>query len=126
MASVHDFFLTGDHEAAKAQVASALQAEGFAITPTPKGGLLAKRGSMPITLLLGAMAGKNFQVTFTVEYLVDDSGQLVARLSRDIAAGALKGGAIGANMTNNKFVDTAAALSTALGGTGILASSKSN
>ncbi|MGV8885584.1 MAG: hypothetical protein ACOH1T_08370 [Microbacteriaceae bacterium] len=126
MASVHDFFLTGDHDAAKAQFNAAVEAQGFTLSSTPKG-MLAKRGSLPLTLLLGAMAGKkNFQVTFIVEFFVDAAGQFVARLSRDLASGALKGGAIGANMTNNSFVDTAAGISAALQGSGILASQTSS
>ena len=125
MASVHDFFLTGDHDAAKAQFTAAVEAQGFTVSETPKG-LLARRGSLPLTILLGAMSGKNFQVTFIIEFFVDAAGQFVARLSRDIAAGALKGGAIGANMTNNAFVDTANGISAALQGAGILASSSSN
>ena len=125
MASVHDFFISGDHTAARAQFARALEAQGFELSETPKG-LLAKRGSLPLTILFGAMAGKKFHVTFIIEFFVDDSGQFVARLSRDIAAGALKGGAIGANMTNNVFVDTAAGVTAALQTTGILVSATSN
>jgi hypothetical protein len=121
VATSSDFFITGDHEAGKALVASALQSQGFTVTSTPKGGLLAKRGSTAATIWLGAMAGKNFQVTFNVEFFVDAEGKLVARLTRDMASGALKGGAIGASKTNTAFVETAGAIGAALTNSGAFA-----
>jgi hypothetical protein len=123
MASAHDFFLLGDHEAAKQFVVSALSAEGFVVTSTPTGGLLAKRGSASSTFWLGAFAGKNFQLTFLIDFMVDQQGRLVARLNRNMAGGALKGGAIGAAKTDAAFHETANAIAAVLHSAGILADS---
>jgi len=123
MASAHDFFLLGDHEAAKQLVVSALTSEGFVVTSTPTGGLLAKRGSAASTFWLGAFAGKNFQLTFLVDFMVDQQGRLVARLNRNMAGGGLKGGGIGAAKTDTAFQETANAIAAALHPAGILADS---
>ncbi|GIT82137.1 hypothetical protein LLS1_38060 [Leifsonia sp. LS1] len=125
MASAHDFFLLGDHEAARQLVVSALQSEGFVVTTTPTGGLLAKRGSAASTFWLGAWAGKNFQVSFLVDFMVDQQGRLVARLNRNMAGGALKGGAIGAAKTDAAFQETANAIAAVLHPAGVLADSVS-
>lgn len=123
MASAHDFFLLGDHDAACHLVASSLQGQGFTVTATPTGGLLAKRGSAAATVWLGGLAGKNFHVSFVVDFMVDQQGRLVARLNRNMAGGALKGGAIGAAKTNTAFEETANALAGALHQAGVLAES---
>lgn len=126
MASVYDIFISGDHDEAKGFVAGSLEDQGFTLTRTPAGGLIAKRGSMGMTIAFGAMAGKKFQITFTLDFFVDAAGNLVARLTRDITTGALKGGALGANMTNNRFIDTANALVTDLTARGVFVSSTSH
>ncbi|MGJ4845014.1 MULTISPECIES: hypothetical protein [unclassified Leifsonia] len=123
MAKAHDFFILGDHESGKHLVASALQSEGFTVTTTPTGGLLAKRGSTTATVLLGGLAGNNFQITFTVDFMVDEQGRLVARLNRNMSGGALKGGAIGASKTDTAFQRTANTIGAALHGAGTLADS---
>jgi hypothetical protein len=123
MAKAHDFFIIGDHENGRRIVASALQSEGFAVTATPAGGLLAKRGSTAMTVLLGGLAGNNFQQTFLVDFMVDQHGRLVARLNRNMAGGALKGGAIGAAKTDSAFQQTANAIAAALHGAGALSDS---
>jgi hypothetical protein len=101
-------------------VSKALEAAGFEVTINPNGTFLATRGSLSRTLLLGAMAGKKFHVTFNVDFFSDPQGNLIARLNRNASGGALKGGAIGANMTNNVFLETANALIATLGATGLL------
>jgi hypothetical protein len=123
MATAHDFFLLGDHGAGRQLVVTALQNDGFAVTSTPTGGLLAKRGSTAATVWLGALAGKNFQVSFQVDFMVDQQGRLVARLHRNLTAGALKGGAIGAAKTDTAFQQTANAIAAALHQAGVLADS---
>lgn len=110
MASNHDYFLAGDQETGKALVANALTQLGFEVTPTPNGGFTAKRGSFTKTMWLGAMAGKNFHVTFVVEFFTDPQGNLVARLSRSLGGGMAKGGAIGVAKTETAFGETAASL----------------
>ncbi|AAT88441.1 hypothetical protein Lxx04500 [Leifsonia xyli subsp. xyli str. CTCB07] len=91
------------------------------MTSTPSGGLLAKRGSDAATIWLGGLAGKNFQVTLTVDFMVDAEGRLVARLNRNMAGGVLKGGAIGAAKTDAAFQETANAIAAALHTSGVLA-----
>lgn len=101
----------------------ALERAGFTVTLNPNGTFQATRGSLSRTLLLGAMAGKKFHVTFTVEFFSDPNGNLIARLNRNVSGGALKGGALGANMTNNAFLDTANALIASLTASGLLLTS---
>ena len=98
----------------------ALEAAGFTVTLNPNGSFLATRGSLSRTLLLGAMAGKKFHVTFNVEFFSDPQGNLIARLNRNVSGGALKGGAIGANMTNNAFLETGNALTASFSAAGVL------
>ena len=123
MPAAHDFFLLGDHDAGRRLVASALQAEGFTVTATPSGGLLAKRGSAASSFWLGAFAGKSYQVTFLVDFMVDAEGRLVARLNRNMVSGALKGGAIGAARIDTAFQETANAIAATLHPAGVLAGS---
>lgn len=123
MPSAHDFFILGPHDAGRHLVAIALQGQGFAVTTTPTGGLLAKRGSAAKTVWLGGLAGKDFQVTFIVDFMVDDQGRLVARLNRNMTSGALKGGALGAAKTDTAFQETANAIAAVLHPAGVLAGS---
>jgi hypothetical protein len=125
VAGTYDLFLSGEQQKARDVIVQSLSGQGFSLQQTPNGGLLAKRGSAGATILLGGLAGKNFQITFIVEFFSSDDGTLVARLSRNMAAGALKGGAIGANRTNNAFIDTANALVAATQAAGIFTRSTS-
>ncbi len=93
------------------------------MSTTPDGNLVAARGSLARTLLLGAMAGKGFQVTFPAAFYSDPEGHLLVRLSRQLGTGALKGGVLGANMTNNAFVATGEQLTQHFTAAGILLSS---
>jgi hypothetical protein len=105
VAGQYDIFFSGEAQAAKDLVTRVLGEQGFAVTANPNGGLTAARGSAGMTALLGGLAGKNLQMTFFVEFFTGTDGSPVVRLSRNTAAGALKGGAIGAGRTNNAFVD---------------------
>lgn len=120
MAGSHDYFLSGDHEAGKNVVAGSLAQQGFEVTSTPKGGLFVARGSKAKTLWLGGAAGKNFRVSFVVEYFADAHGNLVARFNRELGGGMLKGGAIGAGLTTNAFSEAASALHQQLAGSQLL------
>jgi hypothetical protein len=126
MASSYDFFISGDHDAAKTLIGDALTAEGFTITMNVDGGFHAVRGSTAATVLWGGLAGKKLHMAFDTQFFVDDKGQLVARLSRDLAVGALKGGAIGATKTANAFEATSHAVGTALTNAGVLTGSLAN
>jgi hypothetical protein len=105
VAGQYDIFFSGDAQTAKDLVARVLGEQGFSLETTPNGGWAAKRGSAGMTALLGGLAGKNLQMTFFVEFFAAPDGSPIVRLGRNTAAGALKGGAIGANRTNNAFVD---------------------
>jgi hypothetical protein len=114
MASTYDFFISGDHEAGKAFVAHILTGQGFEVTVDPTGSFVAQKGSLQKTVWLGAMAGKNFHVSFLVQFFVDQNGALVARLNRNMGSGVLKGGALGASKTDTVFLDTANVMTAAL------------
>jgi hypothetical protein len=113
VAGQYDILISGDAQAAKDLVVRVLGEQGFTAETNPNGGLTAKRGSAGATLLLGGLAGKNLQMTFFVQYLDGADGSLDVRLSRNTAAGALKGGAIGANRTNGAFIDLVNAVAAA-------------
>jgi hypothetical protein len=126
MASSHDFFIAGDHHAARSMVCQALEGLGYTISPTRGDGILADRGSTAATVLWGAMAGKKFRVSFPVDFMVDQRGLLVARLNRSLMGGALKGGAIGAAKTNSAFQDAADAIGVAVNRAGLLVETAPN
>jgi hypothetical protein len=126
VASSYDFFISGDHTAGRELVATTLTSQGFSLEASQTGGLIARRGNQTATIWLGGLAGKNFHVSFGVDFFVDQYGQLVARLNRNMGLGALKGGAIGASKTDSAFVETANAIGGALSTAGVLTGSLSN
>lgn len=126
MASSFDYFIAGDHNSGKIRVGDHLTALGYEVATDEQGRYVASRGSLQKTVWLGAMAGKNFHVSFTVEFMVDQQGQLVARLNRNMGGGALKGGALGAAKVDSAFVEAANALSNGLATDGILVGSASH
>jgi hypothetical protein len=65
-------------------------------------------------------------MSFSVEFFMDPQGRLIARLDRDMAMGALKGGAIGAAKQKRAFEETANGLYQALAGAGVLVTSVVN
>ncbi|GAB3558904.1 hypothetical protein [Spelaeicoccus albus] len=105
MAASYDYFLSCDTNQARLALGQAFEKLGYTVTGTPKGGLLAKRGSTKKTVWLGALAGKDFAISLVTEFFDHPDGSLVARVSRDMAGGALKGGAIGASKANNAYAD---------------------
>ncbi|MBD8079627.1 hypothetical protein [Cellulosimicrobium arenosum] len=119
MATV-DYFLTGDHDAARHELAAALQEQGFTITPQqPSGQWSVERGSRSKTFWLGAFAGKNQHLVFTVDFL-DAAGALVARVQRATGHGAMAG-AVGIARANKAFEEVDVAIGTRLSARGILA-----
>jgi hypothetical protein len=113
VAGQYDISLSGDAQAAKDLVARVSGENGFTVETNPNGGFSLKRGSAGATALLGGLAGKNLQMTFFAEFLPASDGSLIARLSRNTAASALKGGAIGASRTNSAFIDLVNAIAAA-------------
>jgi len=120
VSTYYDSFIAGDHEAAKHLIANALNSQGFVVEVQPDHNWLAKRGSMTTTVFVGAFAGDNFQVTFGVQFFVDDRGQLVARLDKNVAGGFFKGGVWGLSKIDNAFAQTAGAIYNTLTEAGVL------
>ena len=113
MASVIEFTLSGDQAAARDVVLAATAAQGFAAQATNEWSYLLTRGSSTKSLLLGAMAGKGFYLKFGVDFSVAADG-FVARLSRDVASAALRGGVIGASKASDSFQQLADAVGAAV------------
>ena len=126
MATSYDLFFSGDHEAAKRALGTTFEKNGFTVQTRPDNNWVAARGSAAKTFWLGAMAGKGFRVTFEIQFFTAPDGGLIARFNRNVAGGALRGGAIGANMAKNAFNDTYTALVNDLHPTGVLARSTAN
>lgn len=118
MASAIEFDLSGDQLAARRTVEAAALAEGFALEPTGEWSEFLTRGNSTKSLLLGAMAGKDFYLKFGLDFSVAD-GHLVARLSRDVASSALRGGVLGASRASDAFQKLADAVGAAATQAGI-------
>jgi hypothetical protein len=123
MAGQYDIHFSGDAQAAKDLVARVFTAQGFSLESNPNGGFTASRGKASATLLLGGLAGKNLQMTFFIEFVTGADDAFSARLSRNTAAAALKGGAIGANRTNSTFIELVNAVAAAAQTAGTFVSS---
>ena len=102
MASIIEFDLSGDQTAAKGIVQAAAAAQGFAVEPAGEWTSFLIRGSSTKSLLLGALAGKDFYLKFGLDFSAVD-GHLVARLSRDVASSALRGGMLGVSRASESF-----------------------
>ena len=113
MPTAYDFHVPASVDEARAAVTKSLSEQGFGVSVTPNGSVVAKRGSLGLTLFVGAMAGDKMHVTFDVQFFSDGAGS-VARLNRSLAAGALKGGALGASRAADTFQNTAHKLGVAL------------
>jgi len=121
MASVIEFTLSGDQVAARDIVLAATAAQGFAPAASGEWSYLLTRGSSTKSLLLGAMAGKDFYLKFGVDFSVAGDG-FVARLSRDVASSALRGGVVGASKASDAFQRLADAVGAAATQAGIFVS----
>ena len=113
MPTAYDFHVAAPAGQARDVVSASLAEQGFEVSPTPNGSLIAKRGSLGVTLLIGALAGDKMHVTFDIQFFSDGDGS-VARLNRSVAAGAIKGGALGAARAADAFQNTAHKLGVAL------------
>jgi hypothetical protein len=120
VATTYDFFISDTADGARNRVANALRGLGYELTATTSGGLLAQKGSTAMTVLFGALAGKGFHLSFEISFFTTEDAA-VARLSRNMAIGALKGGALGASKTATAFGIAANAIGTALHNDGVLA-----
>ncbi|MBI5160356.1 MAG: hypothetical protein HY996_02925 [Micrococcales bacterium] len=103
MAASTTFVLSGDPAAARAVVDGVVAERGYTGELTPNGTVKVSRGSLPKTLLLGALAGKNFHLTYLLDYGTDAAGNTTATLHRELGGSALKGGAIGASKAAEEY-----------------------
>ncbi len=124
MASMIEFVLTGEQGNAKNVVLNATATQGYAATAKDDWNFDLTRGSNGLTIAFGAMAGKNFYLKFALGFSVDADGKLVARLSRDTASSAIRGGVLGANRAANSFQELADAIGTATSQAGVFASNR--
>jgi hypothetical protein len=108
-----DYFLTGDPDSARAELAGVLHEHGFTVTPRPDGSWEVARGSATATALLGVLAGrKNQRLVYGVQFF-DHQGTPVARFARDSGAGAM-GGAFGVQRSENVFAEVSEAVAARL------------
>ncbi|MEF2975853.1 hypothetical protein [Subtercola sp. YIM 133946] len=115
-----DYFITGDHDAARAALAAALRSQGFELATAPTGGWSVTRGSVGATVWLGAFAGRsNQRLEYSMQFF-EWEGQLVARLNRTSGAGAM-GGVIGVSRSADVFTELDQAVGSELTRLGILA-----
>jgi hypothetical protein len=126
MATSYDLFFSGDHETAKRRLGGAFEQQGYTLGTRPDNNWVASRGSKTKTFWLGGLAGKGFFLTFEITFFQDATGALVARFNRNVAGGALRGGAIGAARASSAFADTYNGLLAALTPDGTLARSTAN
>ncbi|RFA15298.1 hypothetical protein B7R21_04565 [Subtercola boreus] len=111
--STVDYFIAGDHDAARQVLADALRSQGFEVATSPLGGWDVTRGSATTTVLLGAFAGREKQrLEYRLEFF-EQNGELIARLGRSSGAGIL-GGAIGVARSADVFTELDQAVGTAL------------
>lgn len=124
MASMIEFVLTGDQDAAKKVVLDATVQQGFAPTARDAWNFDIARGSNGLSIAFGALAGRRFYLKFEVGFSVDTEGRLVARLSRDATGSALRGGALGVTRAATAFQEVADAIGAATTRAGVFAASR--
>jgi hypothetical protein len=103
MASQTQFTFSGDPAAARALVERVAGEQGYRLAVEQSGLVKLERGSLGLTLVIGYWAGKNFHLTYSIGFGTDAQGRLTARVDRNVAGGALKGGALGANKAATEY-----------------------
>lgn len=119
MASMIEFVLSGDPAAAKQVALGATAQQGFAAVARDDWNFDLTRGSNGLTIAFGALAGKSFYLRFQLGFSSDAGGHLIARISRDTAGSALRGGVLGADRANTAFQQVADAIGAATTQAGI-------
>ena len=120
MSSYADYIVQGDPESVRSIGDQLVRGAGFAITWTDQATGQAQRGSLPLTLVLGAFAGRKQQsvkLTLTV-FAGPQPGTAVLRLTR--ASSGWAGGAIGASRNGKIFDELVQDLGTRFGQAGQL------
>ena len=114
-----DYFVSGDPTAAKAVITSALDGQGFGVTPDAAGNWEVSRGSQAMTVLFGGLAGSRQRLIYRMQFFTAEDGWLVARFYRESGTG-MMGGAIGISRSSATFLELDTAIGTALTNAGIL------
>ena len=107
-----ELILSGSEQQTVPVVISIAQGLGYEATQPSQTSIKLERGNLTKTLLLGAMAGKNFHISFTFDIGVDQHGNTWLRFDQDGALGAVKGGAIGYAKSKNAYADFVNAMRT--------------
>lgn len=124
MPESHDFFVTADPDSTRVRVGDALVRQGYTVDAGDQGALVATRGSMGLTLLIGGLANdRTFHTRLDVQLMVAPDGRTVARLLRGSGKSALKGGALGIARGNRAFEEAANAIHSELAQAGVLTDS---
>lgn len=117
--ATRDFFIAGDQAEARQLVEKLLTDQGYRLTATPNGKTMLERGKKSSTVWLGALAGKNFYVSYLAEYFGGQNGEVVARVTSNTAGGIL-GGAIGVAKAAGAYDELVAVLQQQLQASGRL------
>lgn len=123
MAAAHEFTISGDHAAGINVVRQVIENQGFSVVTLPEGGWKIERGSFAMTLMLGALAGTKFHVSFDVVIATAADGTLLVRMMRNKGRSAVKGGAMGLIKANETFEELANVVHAGLQQAGVLVNS---
>lgn len=110
-----DFTLAMPADAARQKSQEALGGVGYKVSVNPNGSLYATRGNKTKTLLIGALAGKDFLSELSVEIYPQGPANTIVRLTKDTAGNMLKGGAIGASKATGLYQEALEALRASFG-----------
>lgn len=118
MASPFDLRLNVPVDRARFLVGTALTEQGFAVEPTTEG-LRVTRGSMGVTVAVGAFSGNSMHVGFDLITTPTDTGTHVAVDQSELGTW-LKGGAVGAAKARDVVQEAMHRLGTTLADQGVL------
>ena len=93
--------------------------EGRTCTPNPNGGIHLSRGKKGLSVVVGALAGRNFYLSHDVDFSTGPQGETIA-VYRSSSAKAMVGGAIGVHKSSSAHNEYANKLAQALQYQGIL------
>lgn len=98
-----ELFLAGNDKQNVPAVMGIAQSLGYTTSTPAPGRIALERGSMGMTIALGALAGKKFHIAFSFDIGSDGQGNTMLRFDQDGALSAVKGGAIGYAKSKGAF-----------------------
>lgn len=114
------FIINAPVEQVRSIISQAFTEDGWTAQNNPAtGGLTLTRGKKGLSIALGALAGKNFFLTQSVDFAVGPQGETLARYSSSTGM-AIIGGAIGVSKSNAAHADYVNKLGATLQSQGIL------